>query len=105
MNVAVTEIGRQVRKPALRIDAFPVPSDHSVHDESVPKAVESWTTAAAVLLYAGAANHIPHKLPGRDNAVAAALMNEHTVFRLRRCSCFAASIQVLAESGSRANGN
>src|ERR1041385_4655876 len=98
MNIAVAEIGCQVRKPALRVDAFPIPDHHAVRHEGVPKAVESRTAsvAIAILIYTGPANHIAHKLPGCDNTVSAGLVHEDSFFRVRRPSRLAAGIQVLA---------
>src|SRR5438093_4346293 len=105
MNIAVAEIGCQVREPALRIDAFPIPGHHAVRHKGVPKAVESRTASVAILIYTSPANHIAHKLPGGDNTVSAALMHEDSGFRVRRPSRLAAGIKVLAESGRRAGGD
>src|SRR5437867_11828377 len=104
MNIAVAEIGCQVREPALRIDAFPIPGHHAVRHKGVPKAVESRTASVAILIYTGPANHIAHKLPGGDNPVSAELMHQDSCFRVRRPSRLAAGIHARREGGPPSGG-
>lgn len=76
VDVTVTEVGREVGQPALRVDALPVPLEHPMDDEGVAQVVDARATAASFRLEACRADHTAQQLLGGDVRVAALLVAE-----------------------------
>jgi hypothetical protein len=80
VDVAVTEVGREIRQLPLRVDALAVPLEHPVDDEGVPQVVDARTAPAWCGLEAGCSNHAKQELLGGDVGVAALRVAEQRCF-------------------------
>src|SRR5271157_117156 len=96
VQVAMTEVGPEVRQLGLDIDAFPVPLDHPMHDETVSQIMDSRTGATWIWFEAGAAHHTAHQVVGSDVGVAALLVPEQRAVSIGGSERLAPGQQVAA---------
>ena len=96
VQVAMTEVGPEVRQPGLDIDVFPVPLDHPMHDEAVSQIMDPRTGATCIWFESGAAHHTAHQLVGSDVGIAALLVPEHRAVSIGRSERLASGQQVAA---------
>ena len=99
MNVAVTEIGGQIRQPGLRVDPLLVPLSHPMDDKGVAQIVNAGAGAAAGALQSDHSNQPVEMCPRGDITIAALRMPEQRRVGLGRRACFRAGIEIIAQGG------
>ena len=65
VDVAMTEVGREVRQARLRIDPVAIPREHPMHDEAVAQVVHAWPRPATGGFEAGLLHHPMEQLLSR----------------------------------------
>ena len=62
VDIAMTEVRRQMSQTSLRVDSLLVPLRHTMNDERVSKIVDARATAAGVSVHASEADDRPQQL-------------------------------------------